>query len=66
MRHDDETAPVSPADRRLAVARILAAAVLRLRERAALPPADEPEKTSETGQDRLAFDPQNPLTVHVG
>jgi hypothetical protein len=35
--HSDETDPLTPDERRQAVARILAAGVLRLRARAALP-----------------------------
>lgn len=67
MRHDEETAPMSPTERRLAIAKILANAVLRLRERAALPSPDcPPENSPESGQDRLAFDPETVLTVHGG
>jgi hypothetical protein len=67
MRHDEENAPMSPAERRLAIAGILASAILRLRDRAALPDEFDPhEKASESGEDRLAFAPESLLTDHVG
>lgn len=63
----DETAPLSPAERRLEIARLLANCVLRLRKRAALPsPVDAPEKSPESSRDCLAFAAETSLTVHVG
>lgn len=67
MRFDDDSARLSPEERRAAVAAILALGVLRLQKRAALSTdAPEPENPSVSSQNRLEAVPENPLTVHVG
>jgi hypothetical protein len=66
MRLDDNAAPVSPAERRLAIAEILAAGILRLRQRAALPSEASPRELPDSGQDCLEVPAETVLSVHVG
>jgi hypothetical protein len=69
MRHPDETDPMTPFERRRAIARILAAGVLRLGARAALPdPAtiSFPKILTESGPNCLEVLPETRLTVHDG
>jgi hypothetical protein len=66
MRHDDDAAPMSPAERRAAVAAILALGVLRLRQRVALPPENDPKKNPKSGQDCLEVPGKTVLSVHTG
>lgn len=66
MRLDDDAAPTSPAERRMAIAKILAAGILRLRQRAALPPESAANESPESGQDCLEVPAETVLSVHVG
>jgi hypothetical protein len=66
MRHDIETDTLTPDERRRAVARILAAGVLRLRERAALAAPAAPKILSESGPNCLEVLPETRLSVHPG
>ncbi|MCX7702016.1 MAG: hypothetical protein N2039_14160 [Gemmataceae bacterium] len=70
MRPHDDPAALTPDERLRAVAAILAAGVLRLRSRAALPTdADQvraPENLPETGPNCLEVPPQTVLSVHTG
>jgi hypothetical protein len=65
--HADDTDFLIPDERRRAVARILAAGVLRLRDRAALPdPAapPAPKDLTESDQNCLEVPAETRLTVH--
>jgi len=66
MRHDEDTALMSPNERRAAVAEILAAGVLRLRGSSASLPVRGEEEISESGPDSLEVSPGTVLSVHVG
>ncbi len=66
MRLDDDAAPTSPAERCHAIARILAAGILRVRQRAALPPGSAANEAPESGQDCLEVPAETVLSVHVG
>jgi hypothetical protein len=70
-RHDDERPSNQTPDQQLrALARILAAGVLRLRARAALPPAatqpSGPQILAETGRNNLEVPVETRLSVHTG
>lgn len=58
-----DTARLAPDERLREIASILATAVLRLRQRAALPPAENVENPVSAG---LAIPPETRLSVRVG
>jgi hypothetical protein len=63
----DRRSFLTPVERRSEVASILAAGVLRLRARAALPDADPaPEKSQESGLTCLEIPDETVLSVHNG
>jgi hypothetical protein len=70
MRPHDDPARMTADERLREVAAILAAGLLRLRSRAALPidpgQVPSPENPPETGQDRLEVRPETVLSVHAG
>jgi hypothetical protein len=70
MRPHDDPAAMTADERLREVASILAAGVLRLRSRAALPadPAEHsgPKNPLESGQDRLEVPGKTVLSVHTG
>jgi hypothetical protein len=70
VRPDADPACMTPDERLREVAAILAAGILRLRARTALPAdPDEhpgPENPRETGQDCLEVRPETVLSVHAG
>jgi hypothetical protein len=66
MRPDLDPSQMTPAERRRAVAAILAAGLRRLRDRAALASVPTPEIPSSAAEKPLETVPENPLSVHVG
>jgi hypothetical protein len=72
MQHhvDNEFFALTPEKRRRQIARILAAGVLRLHARAALPgdpgDASSPKNPAQSGQDYLEVLPETVLSVHTG
>jgi hypothetical protein len=67
--HSDDTDPLTPDERRRAVARVLAAAVLRLRGRAALPAPPAPPAAkilTESGPNCLEVPGETRLSVPPG
>jgi hypothetical protein len=68
MKHHDQR-DMTENDRLREIARILAAGVLRLRARVALPPAvppPAPQILPETGPNCLEVPPETVLSVHTG
>jgi hypothetical protein len=70
MRPFDGSLSMTPDERRAAIARILAAGILRLHTRAALPSASAPssdaENTENPGSPRLEVPDETVLSVHSG
>ena len=66
MHPRDDSLQLTPDERRHEVAAILAAGLLRLRDRGLLAPAPISENPSNSSQNRLEAVPENPLTVHDG
>lgn len=66
MRPHDDPAAMTPDERLRELASILAAGVLRLRSRAALPADPGPENLPESGQDCLEVPAETVLSVHTG
>lgn len=66
MRPDLDPSLLTPDERRREVAAILAAGLRRLRDRAALASAPDPEILSDAAEKPLEAVPENPLSVHVG
>jgi hypothetical protein len=70
LRNNDDVGMLTDDERLREVARILAAGVLRLGARAALPPAavqvPGPQFLPETGPNCLEVPPETVLSVHTG
>ena len=70
MRPFDDSRSMTPDERRAAIAKILAAGILRLHTRAALTPASAPssdaENTENPGSPRLEVPDETVLSVHNG
>jgi hypothetical protein len=66
MRLLDDPAHLTPEDRRREVARILARALLRIRDRRISQPASDPGNCEETDQNSLEVGPNPRLSVHTG
>ena len=70
MRPFDDSLSMTPDERRAAIAKILAAGILRLHTRAALPPASgsshDAENTENPGSPRLEVPDETVLSVHNG
>lgn len=70
MRPFDDSLSMTPDERRAAIARILAAGVLRLHTRAALTPTStscpDAENTENPGSQRLEVPDETVLSVHNG
>lgn len=66
MANCAETTRLWPDERLREVAAILAAGVLRLRQRAALPPEKAPEKPAELPAAGLEVPEETVLSVHTG
>ena len=70
MRTDLDPSQLNPDECLDGVAAVLAAGLLRLRDRAALgaisPPALDPENLTEAVKESLAVPPEPSVTVHAG
>lgn len=66
MSRDDDAARLTPDERLEEVAAILAAGVVRLRNRAALPQASDHENPTESGAACLEVPGKTVLSVHAG
>jgi hypothetical protein len=66
MRPHDDPAAMTTAERLRAVAALLAAGILRLHSRAALPADSGPKNPPESGQNCLEISSETVLSVHKG
>jgi hypothetical protein len=70
MRPFDDSHSMTPDERRAAIAKTLAAGILRRHTRAALPPAStsssEAENTENPGSPRLEVPDETVLSIHSG